>query len=105
MKFDPKIQHRRSSRLKGYDYSQPGAYFVTIVTWQRKVLFGEIVDGEMVLNEFGRLIEKWWHQIPVHFSNVEILSFVIMPNHIHGIILITGDGSHYRARSPRRIMT
>jgi REP element-mobilizing transposase RayT len=105
-KFDPKIYHRpsdssqgrRSIRLKGYDYSQAGAYFVTIVAYQRECLFGEIVDGEtpkggvMVLNEFGRLIEKWWHQIPVHFPNVEILSFVIMPNHIHGIILITDDG-------------
>ena len=63
-----------------------------MVTWQRECLFGEIVDGKMVLNEFGQLVEKWWHQIPVHFPNVETLTFVIMPNHVHGIILITNDG-------------
>ena len=98
MKFDPKIHHRQSIRLKGYDYSQAGAYFVTMATWKRECLFGEIVDGEtpkggaVVLNEFGRLVEKWWQQIPVHFPNVETLSFVIMPNHVHGIIVITEDG-------------
>ena len=90
-KFDPKIYHRRSIRLKGYDYSQAGAYFVTIVAYQRECMFGEVVNGEMVLNEFGQLIEKWWHQIPVHFPNVETLTFVIMPNHIHGIIAINDD--------------
>ena len=56
MKFDPKIHHRRSIRLQGYDYSQAGAYFVTIVAWQREMLFGEIVDGEMKLNEFGEIV-------------------------------------------------
>jgi REP element-mobilizing transposase RayT len=92
MKYDPDKHHRRSIRLKGYNYSQAGAYFVTIVAYQRECLFGEIVDGEMVLNELGRLVEKWWHRIPVHFPNVEILLFVIMPNHIHGIIVITDGG-------------
>ena len=97
-KFDPKIHHRRSIRMKGYDYTQAGAYFVTIVAYQRECLFGEIVDGEtpkggaVVLNDFGRIVEKWWNQIPVHFPSVEIWTFVIMPNHIHGIIVITDDG-------------
>ena len=87
--FDPKKHHRRSIRLKGYDYAQARAYFVTIVTWQRETLFGEIVDGEMVLNEMGKMVQKWWHQIQKHFPNVELGAFVIMPNHIHGIIIIT----------------
>jgi REP element-mobilizing transposase RayT len=72
--------------------SQAGAYFVTVVTWQRECMFGDVVNGEIVLNEFGRLIEKWWHQISVHFPNVEILTFVIMPNHVHGIIVINDNG-------------
>ena len=99
MKFDPNKHHRRSIRLKGYDYSQTGAYIVTIVAWQRECLFGEIVDGEMVLNGFGQLIEKWWHQIPVHFPNVETLTFVIMPNHVHGIIVIN-DNSRGAVSAP-----
>ncbi len=88
-KFDPKIHHRRIIRLKGYDYAQAGAYFVTVVTWQREMLFGEIVEGEMVLNEMGKIVQKWWHQIPKHFPNIKLGAFVIMPNHIHGIIIIT----------------
>jgi REP element-mobilizing transposase RayT len=88
-KFDPKKHHRRSIRLKGYDYTQPGAYFVTIVAWQRECLFGEIVDEEMRLNEYGKIIQNWWNQIPNHFPNVETIVFVIMPNHVHGIIVIT----------------
>jgi putative transposase len=90
-KFDPKKHHRRSIRLKGYDYTQPGAYFVTIVAWQRECLFGEIVGGEMRLNEYGKIVQKWWNEISNHFPNVETIAFVIMPNHVHGIILITKD--------------
>lgn len=87
-KFDPKKHHRRSIRLKGYDYSSEGAYYVTIVTQDRVFLFGEIVDGEMHLNEYGEIVQKWWNEIPNHFPNVELGAFVIMPNHIHGIIFI-----------------
>jgi len=91
-KFGPKIHHRRSIRLKGYDYSQAGEYFVTIVTWQRECMFGDVVNGNVALNEFGRIVEKWWNQIPAHFPSVDTLTFVIMPNHIHGIIIINDDG-------------
>ncbi len=90
-KFDPQKHHRRSIRLHGYDYSQAGAYFVTIVAWQRECLFGEIVDGEMMLNGYGEIIQKWWNEIPVLFPNVEIGAFIIMPNHVHGILIITDD--------------
>jgi REP element-mobilizing transposase RayT len=84
--------HRRSIRLQGYDYSQTGAYFVTIVAWQRECLFGEIVNGEMKLNRMGQIAQKWWHEIPRHFPNVILGAFVIMPNHVHGIIIILADG-------------
>lgn len=90
-KFDPQKHHRRSIRLKNYDYSQAGAYYVTIVVQERECLFGEIVDGEMYLNEYGEIVQKWWHEFPIHFPNVELGAFVIMPNHVHGIIFITTD--------------
>ena len=89
MPYDPEKHHRRSIRLKGYDYNQPGAYFITIVTQHRERLFGEIVNGQMVLNEAGRMIQRVWDTIPQHHPGIETDAFVIMPNHIHGIIVIT----------------
>ncbi len=89
--------HRRSIRLPGYDYSQAGAYFVTIVAYQRECLFGEIVDGEMRLNRNGEIVQKWWDEISKHFPNAEIAVFVIMPNHVHGIIIIN---DHHRGTVP-----
>ena len=90
-RFDPQKHHRRSIRLKGYDYSSEGAYYVTIVTQGRECLFSEIIDGEMYLNEYGEIVQKWWNEIPIHFSILELGAFVIMPNHVHGIIFITTD--------------
>jgi REP element-mobilizing transposase RayT len=90
-KFDPWKHHRRSIRLKGYDYSSEGAYYITIVTQGRQCLFGEIIDGEMCLNVYGKLVQKWWNEIPNHFPNVELGAFIIMPNHVHGIIFITTE--------------
>jgi REP element-mobilizing transposase RayT len=90
-KFDPHKHHRKSLRLKGYDYAQAGAYYVTIVTQGRECLLGEIVDREMLLNEYGEVVQKWWNEIPIHFPNVELGAFVIMPNHIHGIVFITTE--------------
>jgi len=92
MKFDPQKHHRRSIRLKGYDYSQAGAYFVTIVAWQREMLFGEIVDGEMILNRNGRIVRDAWFDLKNHYRYVELEAFVIMPNHAHGIIVLIDDG-------------
>jgi len=99
-KFDPKIHHHRSIRLKGYDYTQVGAYFVTMVTYHRDPLFGEIKNGEMTLNNFGKIADECWCAIPDHFPFVELGTYVIMPNHGHGIIVITDDrsrGAIYRA--------
>jgi len=84
-------RHHRSIRLREYDYSQPGSYFVTVCTSGKAPLFGEIVEGEMVLNEVGEMVEKCWSAIPDHFENIELDKFVVMPNHIHGIIVIYPD--------------
>ena len=88
MKFDPQKHHRRSIRLKEYDYTQPGGYFITIVTYQRDCLFGEIVNGEMRLNDLGKIAGECWHAIPDHFPNVELGAHAIMPNHVHGVLVI-----------------
>jgi len=82
---------RRSIRLQGFDYSQPGAYFVTVCTRERACLFGDVVDGEMRLNEAGRIVEQCWSAISIHFPNVVLDAFVVMPNHVHGIVLIAGE--------------
>ena len=88
MKFDPQKHHRHSIRLKEYDYTQPGGYFVTIMAHQRVCLFGGIANEKMQLNESGSIVEECWHAIPDHFTNVELGAYVVMPNHIHGIIVI-----------------
>ena len=82
------VHHRRSIRLAGYDYSQSGAYFITIVTQDRVSLFGSIVDGKMQLNEWGQIVWQCWVEIPAHFSNAVLDEFVVMPNHVHGIIVL-----------------
>ena len=86
-------QGRRSIRMRGYDYTQPGAYFVTICTQNRVCLFGDIVDNEMVLNDAGRLVQSVWDAIPDHYAGVDADAFVIMPNHIHSIFVLTPVGA------------
>lgn len=80
-----------STRLSGYDYSQPGAYFITIVTYNRQCSFGNIIDGEMMLNEFGVLVQNEWLKTGIIRPNINIDTFVVMPNHLHGIIIITDN--------------
>ena len=79
-------------RLKEYDYSNPGAYFITICTKNGNCLFGEIEDGRMNLNGAGKIIETEWKDLPKRFSFAQLDEFVIMPNHIHGIIILTDRG-------------
>lgn len=81
-------RHRRSIRLRGYDYSQSGAYFVTMCTRNREHLFGEIENGDMRLNDVGRMVDQWWHELGNRFPDIETDAFIVMPNHIHGIIVI-----------------
>ncbi len=83
-----KLNDRRSIRLKGYDYSSPGVYYLTLCTEHRYHLFGKIENGKMILSDEGKNVQKCWYEIPNHYPNVELDAFVIMPNHIHGIIII-----------------
>ncbi len=79
---------RKSIRLKDHDYTQHGAYYVTVCVNDRKCVFGDVRNGEMVLNECGRIVDKCWNEIPEHFSHVELNEHIVMPNHVHGIITI-----------------
>jgi len=96
--YNPNIHHRRSIRLKGYDYSQSGLYFITICVQDRKCTFGEIYGAdavwvknfqppqEMILNDVGKIADNCWLEIPIHFPNVVLHEHIVMPNHVHGII-------------------
>jgi putative transposase len=85
-------RQRTSPRLQGYDYAQSGAYFVTICTHNRARLFGEIVDRVMQLNPSGEIAAEQWYAIPEHYPDVDLDMFVVMPNHVHGIVLLTRTG-------------
>jgi putative transposase len=96
-KYDREKHHRRSIRLQGYDYTSQGAYFVTMVTQNRTCLFGDIAEEKIMLNEGGKIAHQCWLDIPQHFPHASLDEFVIMPNHVHGILVITG--SHLSAHS------
>ncbi len=102
--FNPDIHRRRSIRLPDYDYTQVGAYYVTIVTSRRRLLFGDVVADEMRLNDAGRLIEDAWQWLVHRYSYVSLDEYIVMPNHLHGIIVI-GDqplGASRSAPTPRK---
>ncbi len=80
--------HRHSLRMEGYDYSIAGVYFITTVTYQRSCIFGDIESGEMKLNVFGQIIKQTWEWLSNHFTYVELDTYIVMPNHFHGIIKI-----------------
>lgn len=88
MKFNPDIHHRKTFRLREYDYSQPGFYFVTICTQERAPMFGNIVDGAMLLNDAGKMVQTVWDEMPKHYPDVLLDEFIIMPNHIHDIVSV-----------------
>jgi putative transposase len=92
VRFNSDIHHRRSLRLKEYDYSSNGYYFVTICTQHREHIFGEIVNGGMALSEAGKIADVLWHKIFVKYDYVLMDEYVIMPNHMHGIMVIVGAG-------------
>lgn len=101
--YNPKIHHRHSIRLQGYDYSQEGLYFITICVKNRKCIFGNIINGEMILNDYGKIIEETWLDLPNHNPHIIPNTFCIMPNHIHAIIEITvhvGAGSKPAQNAP-----
>jgi REP element-mobilizing transposase RayT len=87
--MDDLHRHRRSIRLKGYDYTQQGAYFVTICTRQRDPLLGQIEAGAVILSLYGEIVAGCWYSLRNHFSTLDLDAFVVMPDHIHGVIVIT----------------
>lgn len=105
MAFKPEIHHRRSIRLRGYDYSRAGAYFATICTQKRECLFGEIRDGAMWLNAARRILQVAWDALPDHYSHVDLDARVIMPNHVHGIIVLDSANPHSCAGRTRHTPT
>ena len=90
MIYDPKKHHRRSIRLKGFDYSQAGLYFITICVKNRSCLFGDIDDGKMNLNDAGIMAENNWLELPKRFTNLQLHEYIVMPNHFHAILEIVG---------------
>ncbi len=87
--YNPDQHHRRSIRLQGYDYASAGSYFITICAHQRECLFGEIVEGQMLLNEFGQIVADAYLWLANQYPYVHLDSWVVMPNHLHGIIVMT----------------
>ncbi len=79
---------RRSIRLKGYDYAESGAYFVTVCTQNRACLFGDVVDGEMLLSDAGRIVQTVWEALPNHYPHADLDAWIIMPNHVHAVIVL-----------------
>jgi putative transposase len=100
MTINPETRHRRSIRLRNYDYALAGAYFVTMITRDRRCLFGDIVDGKMRLNHCGQTVEDEWEKSARVRNEIELDAFIIMPNHVHGIIVITDASERATSRSP-----
>jgi REP element-mobilizing transposase RayT len=91
MKYNPDIHKRQSIRLRGYDYSQSGLYFITICCYQRECLFGEVINSQMILNNSGELVKEEWLKSAEIRKEIELGGFVIMPNHFHGIVIINQE--------------
>jgi REP element-mobilizing transposase RayT len=100
IRYNPETHHRRSIRLRGYDYSQAGAYFVTLCQVTKECIFGDIDNGVMWLNEHGEIVVDCWDEIPQHFPGVQLDAFMVMPNHAHGVLVLPGgqDAGLARAR-------
>lgn len=111
MKYNPDKHHRRSIRLPGYDYTQAGLYFITICIWQRECLLGHVVNSTVELSRYGQVVLYNWKILAKKFNNVALGEFVIMPNHIHGIIELIASGNQplsevirsFKTSSTRRI--
>jgi REP element-mobilizing transposase RayT len=100
MPFNPQLHHRRSIRLQGYNYSQAGAYFVTLVAHERSDFFGEVVEDVMRLNHAGKIAGAEWQRLATRFPNLRLDAYIIMPNHLHGILIITEQPLEARPITP-----
>lgn len=92
MAYDPRIHHRRSIRLQGYDYTQAGAYFITLAAHGREPLFGRVQDGQMHVNTLGEMIAEEWERLERRFPSVELDAFCVMPDHLHAILVLADRG-------------
>jgi len=101
-KYNPEVRHRRSIRLKGHDYSKTGAYFVTVCTQNRECLFGEVIEGQMRLNEIGRIVEDQWRNTTQLRPQIGLDAYIVMPNHFHGIVFIIGNRRGVLQYAPTR---
>ena len=102
MPYDPEKHDRRSIRLDGYDYAQPGGYFVTLCVQDRVCLFGNVVDGRMRLNRFGQVVAGRWRWLEQRYAHVRHDAWVVMPNHLHGIVVLTGGDANRGGNGGRR---
>jgi putative transposase len=105
MPYDPDIHHRRSIRLPGYDYRQDGVYFVTICTHRKQCVLGEVAGDAVVWSPLGIIVAECWTAIPVHFPHVTLDEWVVMPNHVHGLIVIQNGGIRVGAQHAAPLQT
>jgi len=103
MKYTPDIHRRKSIRLKGYDYSKNGAYFITICIYNSECLLGKVVDGEMILSEYGEIVRNEWLKTEEIRKNVQLDNYVVMPNHFHSIIVICRGVLQYAPTTMNKI--
>jgi len=96
MNNNTNMPHRQGLRLKGYDYSQAGAYFVTICAHGKACLFGDVIGSEVKVNELGRKVQAVWDDLPVHYPHVATDAFVVMPNHVHGVVVLRDVGAGFK---------
>ncbi|SDE03236.1 transposase [Desulfuromonas thiophila] len=104
MTYNPEIHHRKSNRLPGYDYTQKGLYFVTLCTSGRECLFGDVDNGQMIMNGMGKVVAKEWIKTGEIRANVELDEWVIMPNHFHAIVGITDGVCPHRRGDLRSLL-
>jgi REP element-mobilizing transposase RayT len=102
MGYNREVHHRRSIRLRGYDYGRPGAYFLTVCTRGGRQLFGAIDNGEMCLREAGQVVAACWNDLPQHYPCLSLDEFVVMPNHVHGILILADVGAGLRPAPTNR---
>ncbi len=95
------VRRRRPLRPPDYDYTRPGAYFITICAHRRECLFGQVIGDQMQVNTFGQAVQACWAELPQHFPHIELDAFVLMPNHVHGIIPTHTIGAQHAAPLPR----
>jgi REP element-mobilizing transposase RayT len=101
-RYNPQLHHRRSIRLKGFDYSQAGAYFITVCTQDRVCCLADIRDGQAVLSAAGLIVAETWRSLPSRFAGIGTDAFIVMPNHVHGIVIV--DGTSFNNGAPQGAM-